>query len=122
MVYYMDAISCGRDQLIALATFSANDVAIIKQRRHHHTQLGFGYQLAYVRVFNRFPTQQPLEVIDDILTFVALQLKLADSAITRYEKRQPTISEHQETIRHYMGLSLFNSDAIGVDTFVLNEA
>ena len=35
--------------------------------------MGFAYQLGFVRVFQRFPVQQPLEICEELLSFVALQ-------------------------------------------------
>jgi len=72
-----------REQLVKEAEFSASDVEKIKQCRHDYTQLGFGYQLACVRVLNRFPAQKPLEIIDEILTFVSLQLGMLTSSISQ---------------------------------------
>lgn len=39
-----------------------------------HNQLGFAYQPCFVRLLNRFPIQEPFEVVDDLVLFVALQL------------------------------------------------
>lgn len=118
----MNTLSFNRDQLVKLAQFSASDMEKIKQCRFDYTQLGFGYQLDCVRVLNRFPTQKPLEIIDEILTFVSLQLGIADQSIMQYEKRQPTISEHQETIRHSLGLNLFNPTSTEIASFVFKES
>ena len=118
----MRALSYSREQLASMAKFSDRDLEHIKQRRHDYTRLGFGYQLAFVRLLNGLPTQEPLEIIDEILTFVSLQLGIAAQCITQYEKRQPTISEHQELIRHYLDLRLFSSASAEVEAFVFKES
>lgn len=118
----MSALPYNREQLARVAKFSDRDLEHIKQRRHDYTRLGFGYQLAFVRLLNGFPIQEPLEIIDEILTFVSLQLGIDAQCIAQYEKRQPTISEHQEIIRHYLGLRLFSSAAAEVEAFVFRES
>ena len=45
----------------------------ISKRRGDPQRLGFAYQLGFVRVFQRFPVQQPLEICEELLSFVALQ-------------------------------------------------
>ena len=45
----------------------------ISKRRGDPHRLGFAYQLGFVRVFQRFPVQQPLEIREELLSFVALQ-------------------------------------------------
>ena len=111
-----------REQFVKEAEFSASDVEKIKQCRHDYTPLGFGYQLACVRVLNRFPAQKPLEIIDDILTFVSLQLGMSTSSISQYERRHPTVSKHQEAIRHYLGLSLFDPASADIASFIFKES
>ena len=61
-------------RLIRDATFLAADRREIARRRGHHNQLGFAYQIAFVRVLGRFPQQAPLEIDGEILRFAALQL------------------------------------------------
>lgn len=112
----MTSIPCNRDQLVSVAKFSDLDLDFIKQCRHNHAQLGFAYQLAHVRLFNIFPNQKPFEVNQEILAFVSLQLGVDVQLIDRYSNRQPTISEHQEIIRIFFGLRLFNSAVIEVES------
>ncbi|NOK57432.1 MAG: hypothetical protein GFH27_549309n167 [Chloroflexi bacterium AL-W] len=49
------------DQLVRLAYLTHADITGINQRRHPHNRLGFAYQLAFVRLFNRFPSQDCLD-------------------------------------------------------------
>ena len=111
-----------REQLASVANFSDQDLEEIRQCRRDYNRLGFGYQLAFVRLLNWFPAQEPLEIIDEILTFVSLQLGISAQRITQYGKRQQTVSEHQEIIRHYLGLRLFTSFSAEVEAFVFRES
>ena len=115
-----------REYLIAQAKLTAEDLAQIQQCRHEHTRLGFAYQVAFVRLFNRFPQarwadEQPLEIIEEILTYVGLQLGIPEERMTEYARRQKTVSEHQERIRQYLGLSRFSPDDAASD-FVFEQA
>jgi len=60
----MSAATFPRQQLLQVARFSSKDITKIQQSHRPHNRLGFAYQLAFVRVHNRFPAQDPLEVID----------------------------------------------------------
>ncbi len=94
----------------------------IAQCRGDQNRLGFAYQLAFVKLFNRFPAQEPLEIQEDLLTFASIQLSLDLQYIEPYGNRQQTVSEHQESIRHYLGLHSFPSARSDVDAFLLKEA
>lgn len=63
-------------------------MAEINTRRQVHTRLGFAYQLAFVRLTHQFPVQQPLEIIDELLTYVGVQLDVSTENITLYQQRQ----------------------------------
>jgi hypothetical protein len=73
----------------------------------NYNRLGFGYQLGFVRLENRFPLQQPLEIIPDLLTFNIVQLQIDENLITQYQGRRQTISEHQIRILDYLKLKKF---------------
>jgi hypothetical protein len=91
-------------QLIAeRVRFSAEDCTRIARCRRSCNRLGFAYQLAFVRLLGRFPQQQPLEVLDELLTYVALQLELDAAEIQEYARRQATASAHAEQIRECLG-------------------
>ena len=55
------------EQLIDISRFNSDDITQIRRCRQEHNRLGFGYQLAFVRLLNQIPTQTPFEVINDIL-------------------------------------------------------
>ena len=87
-----------RAQLIYQATLTEADLAEVANCRRDHNRLGFAYQLAFVRLFHGFPTQQPLEICEELLSFIALQLRLDTTLIEGYATRQPTVSDHQTLI------------------------
>ncbi len=61
----------------------------------------------YVKLLNRFPVQQPFEMVDDILNYVSVQLTIPGNSIYSYARRRETVAEHQERIREYLaGLSV----------------
>ncbi len=62
--------------LVRLAQFTPDDLTKIRECRQKHTRLGFAYQLAFVRLHHRFPAQQPLEIDDEIVTYVSVQLDI----------------------------------------------
>jgi hypothetical protein len=57
--------------------------------------------------FNRFPQQQPFELLEELVCFSAAQLGIDPDLIELYRKRQPTISEHQQSIADYLRLHPF---------------
>ena len=99
-----------RQQIVERASFTAQDRARIDRCYGDHRRLGFAYQMAFVRLTGRFPVQQPLEIMDELLTFVAAELNLDIEAIKRYAHRQATVSEHQEQIRIYLQLRCFETE------------
>ena len=103
----MSTLSFSHEQLVRRAKFRTEDFEFINTRRRVHNRLGFAYQLAFVRLANRFPTQQPFEVVEDILTFVSLQLDISADLIQDYQRRRETITEHQPQIVDYLGLRRF---------------
>src|SRR6266567_481868 len=96
-------------QLVQVAKLSDEDIKIINGCRGEHNKLGFAYQLCYVKLFNRLPMQIPLEILDELATFVAVQLDIPKEALQTYASfRQATVSEHQESIRAYLHLEKYN--------------
>jgi hypothetical protein len=55
-------------QIIQASQFTPEDMKEIFQRCRDHNRLGFAYQMAFVRLVNRFPAQQPLEVLPELTT------------------------------------------------------
>lgn len=109
--------------IIQLATLSEQDRSMIQKCRGHHNRLGFAYQLMFIKIFNRFPRQVPLEIQPQILTFAVLQLGIKTELIRTYQKRQQTISDHQQQIRAYLNLASFDKNAMAqVSEFLFIEA
>ncbi len=52
---FMKSQSYSRQDLVRIAQFTPDDLARISECRQDHTRLGFAYQLAYVRLYHRFP-------------------------------------------------------------------
>jgi len=77
----MRIVPYDRMHLASIANFSDKDLNEINQCRQHYTQLGFGYQLVFVKIFNQFPIQNPLEIVDEVVTFVSLQLSIENHHI-----------------------------------------
>ena len=113
-----------REQLLLLAKLTAEDLEEIERRRRDHNRLGCAYQLAFMRVYNRFPIQRPsFEIDHELLTFVGLQLDVSVGQIDPYHKRQPTLSRHQEQIRLYLRLSRFDEEKQAeLEQFLFEEA
>jgi TnpA family transposase len=112
-----------RRQLKQRASLTTEDFKEINQCRRDYNRLGFAYQVGFVHLLNRFPIQQPFEVIDELLTFIGIQLGANAALITRYQQRQQTISEHQLRIAAYLKLALFGAaEATRLEPFVFEES
>ncbi len=77
----MNNLHFSQDQLVQVAKLSDADMSMINECRKPQTKLGLGYQLCFVRLFNQFPTQMPFEQIEDLITYVSLQLDIAPGLI-----------------------------------------
>ena len=82
------------EQLVKYTTFNLEDFRKIKERRRKHNQLGFAYQLVFVRLFNNFPIQQPFEIVNELLVIVSISIEISSDHINQYLERRQTISEH----------------------------
>ena len=63
-----------RHYLAQRATLDAVDLAEVQGCRRAHNQLGFAYQVGFVLLLNRFPKQEPFEVLDGLPLFTGVQL------------------------------------------------
>ena len=90
-----------RHYLAQRATLDAVDLAEMQGCRRAHNQLGFAYQVGFVRLLNRFPKQEPFEVLDELPLFTGVQLGVDSTLIEEYRRRRQTISEHQQRITRY---------------------
>ncbi|MFC1714457.1 Tn3 family transposase [Candidatus Poribacteria bacterium] len=112
-----------RRQLIDQGTLSKGDLYEIARCRRNHNRLGFAYQIGFVRLNNRFPIQSPFELIDELLQYISTQMGIDPSEIHQYTIRQPTISEHQNSIRRYLNLKEFvDSDTEPLKKFIFDQS
>ena len=112
-----------RDLIAERAVFTPADHAQIALCRGDHNRLGLAYQMAFLRLTGRFPSQQPLELLPDVLAFVAGELALAPPVIEAYAQRQATVSAHQEQIRLHLGFRAFGpAEREGLSHFLREEA
>jgi len=119
----MKSQAYSHQDLVRIAQLTSDDLARIRECRQEHTRLGFAYQLAYVRLHRRFPSQQPLEIVDEIVTYVSLQLDIPSSAITAYQEQRRTIVTHQQELRGYLGVRRFGEAEPGtLETYLFDEA
>jgi hypothetical protein len=110
-------------QLKRAAALNGEDLKQIAKCRRSHNRLGFAYQVAFVRLLDRFPKQQPFEILDELVTLSAAQLGVDAGLIELYRERQQTISEHQQTIASYLGLHHFGDlEAVQLEKFVFEES
>jgi len=111
-----------RQQLVEQAVLTKEDLEQVHQCRRSHNRLGFAYQIAFVRLTNRFPVQQPFEVIDELVTFTGVQLEIDPDEMDRYRQRQQTLSEHQIRIRDYLKLRPFGAAELErLESFLFEE-
>ena len=74
-------------------------------------------------LFQRFPVQQPLEICEELQSFIALQTGIDAGQLSDYASWQQTVSRHQIRIREYLGLRTFDSDqARGLEQFLYEES
>jgi hypothetical protein len=112
-----------RQQLKRAAALNGKDLKQIAKCRRPHNRLGFAYQVAFVHLLNRFPKQQPFEILDELVSLSAAQLGVDAGLIELYRERQQTISEHQQTIAGYLGLHHFGDiEAVQLENFVFEES
>ncbi len=80
-------------------TFSRDDLDLINQRRRHHNRLGFAVQLAVLRFPGR-PWKDLSGIPSRVLLAIADQVQVPASAFALYGKRDNTLYEHLDEIRH----------------------
>lgn len=110
-----------REQLLECARLSRGDFEQIQTCRTPATQLGYGYQLAFVRLLNKFPYQDPFEVREEVLAYVAHQLGISVEVIGDYGRRRMSVSDHQERIRHHLQLQRFTENK-EITQFIFEQA
>jgi len=107
----LETIPYPRELIAERIVFTSADHGQVALCRGTHNRLGLAYQMAFLRLTSRFPSQQPLELLPDVLAFVASELALAPTAIEVYAQRQATVSAHQEQLRLHLGFQPFDAAA-----------
>jgi TnpA family transposase len=116
-------LTYSRQQLIQETALTEEDMVQIRQCRRAHNQLGFAYQVGFVRLLNRFPLQESFELIEELLAYVSAQLELPAVLIDAYQQRRPTIAEHQLRIMDYLHLRrLDEADIAQLEAFIFADA
>jgi TnpA family transposase len=119
----MGSTAYPRELINDRAAFSAADLALIGRCRGPHNRLGFAYQLAFARLTGRLPRQDAIEVLEDLLAFVAAQLEANPRDLQAYARRQSTVSAHQQQIRAHLGLQPFgDAEREALRQFIFEEA
>ena len=119
----LHAVHYPRDLIADRVRFTPADHAQIAHCRGAHNRLGFAYQLGFLRLTGRFPAQQPLELLDDLLVFVAQEVALDPALIQEYAQRRQTVSEHQQLLELYLGFRPFGpAEREALGHFLRDEA
>lgn len=100
-----------QEQLVQVARLSAEDMEYLNSCRGEQNKIGSAYQICFVKLFNRFPAQIPFEILDELAAFVSTQVGIPRDRLQQYALRQPTISAHQEQMRHFLRLTPFSEAA-----------
>jgi hypothetical protein len=119
----MNKLHFSQEQLVQIAKLSDKDIAVINECRRPQNKLGFAYQLAFIHLFNQFPAQVPFEPLEDIVTYMSLQLDIPFDLIEQYKKRRQTIAEHRQRIQEYLQFKPFHPEGVQLlDEFLYKEA
>jgi hypothetical protein len=112
-----------RDQLKRAGTLTEEDFVQLDKCRRPHNRLGFAYQVAFVRLFNRFPQQQPFELIEELVCFSAAQLRLDARLIELYRKRFARLEEFFIDDRRWQSIreDFFRRSGLPSDTKQVQE-
>src|SRR4029077_15219510 len=120
---YVTSTSFSRGKLVREASLTQADMNEVAKYRRDHNRLGFAYQIGFARLLHRFPAQQPLEINDGLLSFVAVQMNIDSERISDYALWQHTVSEHQARIQQYLGLRPFDLDeSNALERFAFEES
>jgi len=73
-------------------------------------ELGYAYQLCYIKLFNRLPIQSNFESVEELATFVGVQLDITREMLPGYAAQKATFFRHQEDLCSYLHLEKFNDN------------
>jgi hypothetical protein len=103
-----------QEQLIQVARLSDEDIKLVHEYRGLQNRLGVAYQLCYIKLFNRLPSQSPFEIIDELATFVAVQLDISREQLSVYATQKSTFFRHQDELRAYLRVEKFSKATEGM--------
>ena len=92
-----------REFIAEKARLRPEDLGLVRTARRSHNQLGLAYQIAFIRLTGRAPGQQPFEILEDLVGYVATELNANPRDLDLYARRQPTLSAHLERVREHRG-------------------
>ena len=94
-----------REFIAEKARLRPEDLGLVRTARRSYNQLGLAYQIAFIRLTGRAPGQQPFEILEDLVGYVATELNANPRDLDLYARRQPTLSAHLERVREHLGLT-----------------
>jgi TnpA family transposase len=122
-LFSVNNINVSRQDMIRLARLSTEDLEQVRTCRYQYTRLGLAYQLSFVRLHHRLPSQEPLEIIDELLMYVSVQLNIPTPAIEPYLQQTRTIITHQQVICDHLQLRRFGATEVALlEVFLFDEA
>ena len=101
-----------REFIAEKARLRPEDLGLVRTARRSHNQLGLAYQIAFIRLTGRAPGQQPFEILEDLVGYVATELNANPRDLDLYARRQPTLTAHLERVREHLGLTAFSQPAL----------
>ncbi len=99
-----------QELLAQVAKLSDSDIKRVNENRGTQNKLGFAYQLCYVKLFNRLPAHGNFEPVEELATFVAVQLDITRELLPGYAAQKSTFFYHQEELCSYLHLEKFNEN------------
>lgn len=119
----MNNLHFTQEQLTRVAKLTDEDMVLVKTCRGQHNKLGCAYQLCYVKLFNRLPAQSPFVAIEELATFVAVQLDIPVDRLIDYASRQVTFSRQQEIIRGHLQVEkLSQATRVALNDYLFQQA
>ena len=79
---------CSREFIAEKARLRPEDLGLVRTARRSHNQLGLAYQIAFIRLTGRAPGQQPFEILEDLVGYVATELNANPRDLDLYARRR----------------------------------
>jgi TnpA family transposase len=112
-----------QQSLIDRGTLNSEDLTEVKKCRGKQNQLGFAYQLIFIRLLNTPPNQVPFEIIEEIIVYAAIQLFMDSTEIEQYKNNRKKIYDHQQRIIKYLKCTEFDKAAQNkLNLFIIKQS